>query len=314
MRIAPSTYVMICFLAALATAPILSLILEQPFLLFILIRLMILAIAAAGLNLLLGFSGLPSFGHAAIVGIGGYTAAILSIEISSDSLGWLSSIWSQIIIAAVSASIASFVIGVISLRTRGIAFILITLALGQMLYFLCISFEIYGGDDGTTVPININSNGLPFYYGVLLALIIIIAIKLWIRESLIGFILRGAAINESRISSLGYYVVRIRLVAFLVSGAICGISGALALQQNAYISPSSMTWAHSVELAAMVILGGAGTLAGPILGAGVFVALEEILSEFTSYWKIIFGPLLVFVVLYARGGISGWIDVCKNDN
>jgi branched-chain amino acid transport system permease protein len=303
----PATVLMFIVLAVLAVAPFFAIELDQPFIFFLLIQLMILALAASGLNILLGYAGLPSFGHAALVGIGGYCAAIIAIEFDNINFIFIST-WMQILVGGIVAVVISVGMGAISLRTRGIGFILITLALGQMLFYFCVSLEFLGGDDGTTIPRLTNPTGFNFYYTVLFLLILSLGFSAWIRQTKLGHALIGGAINEERMAALGFSLRRIRLFSFAISGAMCGVSGSLMVQHTAFISPASMAWNYSAELVAIVLLGGAGTIAGPILGAGIFVILEELLSDFTNHWRIIFGPLIIVIVLFARGGVAGWIN------
>lgn len=311
-RPGPATVAALLVLAVLATGPLLATALGQPFLLFLFTRLMILAMAAAGLNIVLGFAGLPSFGHAALMGTGAYAAGMVALEAGGGS-GWLAAAWAQAAVAMAAAAAAAFAMGAISLRTRGIAFVLITLALGQMLFYVGVSLERYGGDDGTTIPSAVSAGSSGFYYAVLGVLALVVAGTAWLRGTPFGFVLRGGAANESRIAAVGIHLARVRLAAFATSGAVCGLAGAMMAQQTGFVSPAAMSWTRSAELVAMVLLGGAGTVAGPVLGAGAFVVLEELLSEFTAHWRIVFGPLLVLVVLYARGGLAGWIDGRRHD-
>lgn len=306
-RTEPAVVVMLVVFAALAAGPLLAAVLEQPFVLFLLTRLMILAMAAAGLNMVLGFAGLPSFGHAALMGTGAYAAGIAALEAGGIS-GWFAAVWGQAVVATLAAAVVAFAMGAISLRTHGIAFILITLALGQMLFYVGVSLERYGGDDGTIIPSAVSAGSAEFYYSVWMLLSVVTVGAAWVRASPFGSVLRGGAVNESRIAAVGISLTHVRLAAFTASGAICGLAGALMAHQTAFISPATMSWTHSAELVAMVLLGGAGTVAGPLLGAGAFVVLEELLSGFTVHWRIVFGPLLVLVVLFARGGLAGWIN------
>lgn len=310
IRHRPETTVLLLVLAALALGPLLAMILEQPFLHFLLTRLMILAIAAVGLNLILGIAGLPSFGHAALMGSGGYVAGIITLEASGN---YLTQGWIQVLMATAVAAIVATAMGSISLRTRGIAFILITLAIGQMLFYVGVSLDRYGGDDGITLSTPLATGGVAFYYSVFTILAGTLAGTAWLRQTPFGIALRGGAVNELRVYAAGIRLARLRLAAFTLSGATCGLAGALSVHHTQFLSPAMLNWTRSAELAAMVVLGGAGTLAGPLLGAGAFVVLEELLSGFTEHWRIVFGPLLVLVVLYARGGMVGWIEGRERD-
>lgn len=300
-RLSPAVAAAVALLVALAAGPLLAAAIAQPFVLFLLTRLMILAIAATGLNLVLGIGGLPSFGHAALVGVGAYAAAIVALQAGGGA-------WSQAAWAVAAAAVAAFAMGAISLRTRGIAFILITLALGQLLFYVAAALEPLGGDDGINVPAADLGGGVGFYYAVFAVLAAATAATARVRATPFGRVLRGGAINEDRIAAAGIGLPRVRLAAFAASGAVCGLAGALTTLHTAFASPAAMTWTRSAELVAMVLVGGAGTVAGPLFGAAAFVALEELLSGFTTRWHLVFGPLLVIIVLAARGGIAGWID------
>ena len=287
------------FVALLAAIP-LALFLHQPYLISLFGRLAILAIAGIGLNLVLGHSGLPAFGHAAFVGIGAYTVGITTIE----GMPLLSSGWAQFGLATVLGAASAAIIGALSLRTRGVAFLMITLAFGQMLFYAAMTLERYGGDDGITLPRASTMGGLALergsiaLYGLSLAILAVTAYVAWrVMRSPFGAVLKGAAVNERRMQAVGVAVFRYRLGAFALSGAICGLAGALLANHAAYISPASLSWMRSVELAIVVLLGGAGTAFGPLLGAAAFVLLEEVLSGLTEHWRLIFGPLLLLVVL-----------------
>lgn len=302
-----SLVVAAALVAALFIAIPASLLLDQPYLLFLFGRMAILATAAVGLNLVLGYSGLPAFGHAAFVGVGVYAVGVTAAE------GWLASGWVQFPLAAALAALAAAVIGAISLRTRGVAFLMITLAFGQMLYYAVVALEPYGGDDGMTLAAPSSFSGLDLARGVgsytvaVLVLVLVLFVGARLVQSPFGAVLRGAAVNERRMLAVGVPVFRYRLAAFALSGAICGIAGALLANHTAFISPASLSWTRSVELALVVLLGGAGTTFGPLFGAAAFVLLEEVLAGATEHWRIIFGPLLLLVVLAAPGGIAGFL-------
>ena len=270
-------------------------------------RVLIFGLAALSLGLILGYGAMVSFGHAAFMGVGAYAAGILATEgVSSAFISWP--------LAIVASAAAALVIGALSLRTRGIYFIMITLAFSQMLFYLAISLERYGGDDGKRMPSRNTVAGLldlgsetTFYY-VTLA---IVAGCFWFLSRLVnsrlGMVIRGAAENERRMASIGFPVYRYQLIAFVISGVIAGIAGALLANLNLYYSPRYFEWIVSGELIVMVILGGIGTLAGPLIGAAVFLVFAEVMAHFTVHWMIVFGPLLLLVVLFADRGIYVWI-------
>ncbi len=303
-------------LAAMIAAAPAAIVLDQPYLLFLFQQIAILAIAAVGLNLVLGYAGLPAFGHAAFVGIGAYTVGIAAAE--SGGTGLLASGWVQVPLAAVLAATIGALIGSVSLRTRGVAFLMITLAFGQMLYYGAVSLERYGGDDGMNLvaPTQFGtfalSRGLGAYVAALIVLLVALYVSFRLSRSPFGAVLRGAAANERRMLAVGVSVFRYRVTAFALSGALCGIAGVLAANHSGFVSPASMGWTRSVELAVMVLLGGAGTTFGPLFGAAAFVLLEEALSGVSEHWRIVFGPLLLLIVIAAPGGIAGLLGRGRN--
>jgi len=315
----PATRWALVLLVALAAAPVLSALGDQTFYVFLLTRMMILALAAVSLNLILGYGNMPSFGHAGFLGIGAYTVAILSVRAAETQGGWLASAGLQLPLATLTAAIAAIVIGAVSLRTRGVYFIMITLAFGQMLFSLGVAMEPYGGDDGMTLPLYTTlgpadlSAKPVLYYLVWGFLVLALAGSHRLMGSPFGAVIRGAKSNESRLAALGVPVYRYRLAAFAMAGAVCGLAGALLANQGGYVSPALAAWTHSAELVVIVLLGGAGTLFGPLFGALAVIGIEEILSRYTEHWRIIFGPLLILVVLANRGGLSGLFRVRNND-
>lgn len=270
-------------------------------------RAMILAIAALSLDLILGVGGLVSFGHAAFIGIGAYGAGILITEGQTEILVALP-------VVLVACGLFAAVTGYVSLRTRGVAFIMITLAFGQMAYYFAQALSAYGGDDGLTLyekstlfGREIFANRTGFYYIALGTL----AVCYWLARCLVasrfGRVLRAARENAVRVTVTGYEVDRVRLEAYVVSGMMAGVSGLLLANQTDFVSPAFISWQRSGELIFMVVLGGVGSLHGAVLGALAFLAAEDVLSGLTQHWKAIFGPLIVLFVLFTRGGIAGMI-------
>ncbi|QEL24274.1 branched-chain amino acid ABC transporter permease [Bosea sp. F3-2] len=268
-------------------------------------RAMIFAIAALSLDLILGVGGLVSFGHAAFIGIGAYGAGILITEGQTELLVALPAI---LIVCAVFAAVTGYV----SLRTRGVAFIMITLAFGQMAFYFAQALSAYGGDDGLTLyekstflGREIFANRTGFYYIALGTL----AVCYWLARRLVasrfGRVLRAARENAVRVTVTGYDVDHVRLGAYVISGMMAGISGFLLANQTDFVSPAFMSWQRSGELIFMVVLGGVGSLYGAIVGAIALLAVEDVLSGLTQNWKAIFGPLIVLFVLFTRGGIAG---------
>ena len=276
-------------------------------------RIMIYAIAALSLDLILGYGGMVSLGHAAFLGVGAYTVGILSLwGIQSAFLSWPLAILVSMLIA--------LVIGAISLRTRGVSFIMITLAFAQMLYYCFISLKGYGGSDGMTLAVRNSLAGLldisrhsSFYYLVLVILILIFFAGHRLVHSRFGMAIQGIRDNERRMRLLGFPTFRYKLVCFILSAGVAGLAGALMANQNLYVGPALMHWKQSAEVLVMVILGGMKSLAGPILGAVALLMAEEVLSNYTEHWMIILGPLLILVVLYGRNGIYGLLGGARGN-
>ncbi|MGH8687086.1 MAG: branched-chain amino acid ABC transporter permease [Burkholderiales bacterium] len=299
------TLVFAVLLALLALVPPLAGVVGQPYYIDLVRRVMIFAIAAASLNLILGYGGLVSFGHAAYLGVGAYAVGILAFYGVNN--GWL-----QWAVAIVASALVALVIGAISVRTRGIYFIMITLAFTQMLYYLGISVEEFGGDDGMRLKVKSQFSGLvdldhpvAFYYLVLALLLAVLYLVRRLVGSRFGMVLRAAKSNEARSRAIGFSPYPYQLAAFVIAGAICGLAGALLANHTAYITPAYMDWTRSGEIMFMVILGGAGTVAGPVLGAFALLVVEDLLSGWTSHWQVILGPLLVLSVLFFRRGLAG---------
>ena len=295
----------------MALLPMLSAMLAGSYLLLIGERVMIFAIAALSLELLVGAGGLVSFGHAAFLGVGAYGAGIAA----SHGLGTMS-----IALPAALAASALFALatGSIAVRTRGVYFIMITLAFGQMAFFVATSLAPYGGDDGLTWPTRTLVLGTRmlksetvFFYFILVLLVGTYLLMSRLMASRFGRVLRGLTDDETRMEAIGFTPYPYRLTAYVMAGTICGLAGFLLGNQAEFVSPAYMHWQRSGELIIMVLLGGSGTLYGPIVGALAFLMLEETLSRLTEHWKVILGPLLVLMVLFARGGIAGAIDAWR---
>ena len=308
VTIAQDYAVSIVIFALLAIVPLLGFLGPEGFVLPLVTRMMILALAAISLDFILGYGGLVSFGHAAFIGIGAYVTGIMITEGQTDTLIILP------VVIAVTALYA-FLTGIVCLRTSGVYFIMITLAFGQMVFFAASSLSAYGGDDGLTLwegavlfgsDILSDDRGL-FYVtlGVLIAGFLLVQALIGSR---FGRVLRAARENDTRTATLGFDIFRVRLTAYVIAGVISGIAGFLLTCQAEFVSPATMAWQRSGELIIMVVLGGMGTRNGALLGAIAFVLLEHILSDITHDWKLIFGPFLVIVVLYSRGGLSALLQ------
>jgi len=292
-------------LAALTLVPLYTALTGNYFLISLFTRIVILAIAAVSLNLIMGFGGMVSFGHAAYLGIGGYVVGILAKEgFNSGFLQWP--------LALAVSALFGLAVGALSLRTRGVYFIMITLAFAQMVYYIAIALDRYGGDDGMTIYtrsqfgalINL-SNKTAFYY-LCFALLLGTAYLVWrIVNSRFGMVIQGARSNDRRMRAVGFPTYRYRLVCFVIAGMLCGLAGVLLANHTDFISPAMMHWTRSGDLIVMAVLGGMGTVLGPVLGAVTLLVLEEALSGITEYWQIVLGPIFLLVVLFARGGIDG---------
>src|SRR5450432_2296547 len=300
-----STLVAVLVVAGLVLLPVYSNLTGNIFILTLFTRIVILALAAVSLNLIMGYGGMMSFGHAAYLGIGGYAVGILATEgIGSGFIQWP--------VALLASALFALVIGALSLRTRGVYFIMITLAFAQMAYYVASGLARYGGDDGLTIYkrsdfgglINL-SNRVQFYYLCLFCLLGGIYLIWRIVNSRFGMVVQGLRSNEQRMQAIGFPAKRYRLVCFVIAGTMCGLAGALLANNTDFVSPATMYWTRSGDLMVMVILGGMGSLFGPVLGAIVYLLLEEALSQVTEYWALIMGPLLLLIVLFGRGGIMG---------
>jgi branched-chain amino acid transport system permease protein len=266
-------------------------------------RVLVFALAATSLNLILGFGGMVSFGHAAFVGMGAYAAGV------AMNAGWMSA-WATWPLAFVVGGLLALVIGAISLRTQGVYFIMITLAFAQMLYFLMVSLKTFGGDDGLPLPGRATlglgldlSNDTHFYYVVLAVVVAMFLALHRLVNARFGHTLQAIRENETRMLALGFPVYRFKLVAFTVAGALAGLAGALLANQGGFVSPSAMQWSQSGMLMIMVILGGVGHLYGGLAGAALFLIMEEVLVAYTIHWQFGLGAVLLAVVLLAPNGL-----------
>ncbi len=295
--------------------PFLTQIFEHEYLISLFSLILIYGLAAASLDLILGFGGMISLGHAVFMGIGGYTVGILAFHKYDESLifgfdGTENSLiaWA---VAILIASIFGLITGAISLRTKGMYFIMITLAFAQMGYYFFVSLTKYGGSDGLSLY-NRNEllfldlgNDVTFYYLCLAILVIFLTIAYRVVHSHFGKVITASAQNEQRVQVLGFASYRYKLAIYTFASATAGLAGALMTNQNEFVSPEFMHWTKSGELMVMVILGGMGTLFGPVLGAAVFLLMEYYLAMYTDHWMVILGPFLIVVVLFAKNGLYG---------
>jgi len=282
-------------------------------------RAAILALAATGLNIALGYGGLVSLGHAAFFGLGGYAMGILafhaqsytSLELGSLTIEGTKSMPVIWLVAVCVSALAAWVIGLLSLRTGGVYFIMITLAFGQMFYYFAISWSAYGGEDGLPIYLRNSFPGVDtlvpvqFFGLCFAALVLALLLSARLRSAPLGLALNAARQSPARVAAVGISPTRVKLVAFVISGAITGLAGALYADLNRFVSPAMFSWQLSGELIVLVILGGVGRLAGPVIGACLFVTLEHWLGGLTDFWHVWLGAILLGVVLFARGGIVG---------
>jgi branched-chain amino acid transport system permease protein len=288
--------------------PIYAILTGDTFAMTLFTRVLILALGAVSLNLIMGYGGMVSFGHAVYLGIGGYAVGILAKEgIASGFVQWP--------VAIAASALYALVVGALSLRTRGVYFIMITLAFAQMIYYVAIGLDRYGGDDGLTIYKRSQFGGLldlqnkaVFYYLCLALLVASVYLVARLVNSRFGLVIRGARSNDRRMQAIGFPTFRYRLVCFVIAGALCGLAGALLANHTNFISPALMHWTRSGDLIVMVVLGGLGSLFGPLIGAAAFLVLEEGLSRLTEYPALILGPLLLLVAIYVNGGIEGLLE------
>ncbi len=303
-------------LAALAILPPIFLWAGNAFYLDLATRLVILAIAAVSLNLILGYGGMASFGHAAFIGIGAYAVGIPAYHNTYGEFDLVASYngMFQIFLAVGITAVFALITGVICLRTKGVYFIMITMAFAQMVFFMFVSLEVYGGDDGLVIdtrsefPLINLDNPLHLYFLSFGSLVAAMLIVRTITRSQFGMVLQGSMGNDERLVSLGYNTFAYKLTAYVISGAMCGYAGALLGNFTTFISPEMMGWTRSGELMFMVILGGAGSTIGPVIGSALFVLVEELFSSYTVYWHLPFGIMLLAVVLFLRRGLLGVIS------
>lgn len=267
-------------------------------------RVMVFAIAAMSLDFILGIGGLASFGHAAPLAIGAYAVAMLD-DAGVQEAGVI------VPLAMLAAGLFALVTGAVALRTRGVNFIMITLAFAQMVYFAAGSLADYGGDDGYTLYHRSTVLGAKllagraFYGTALVVLIAVWALLRMLAASRFGRVLAAVRQNRTRVAAMGFNPFAVELAAMVIAAMLCAVAGVLLANEAEFVSPAYAAWSRSGDLMVMVILGGAGSLHGAILGALVVVLAEEGLGQLTEHWALIFGPALVLAVLFLRGGFAG---------
>jgi branched-chain amino acid transport system permease protein len=325
----PRNVVVAFLLLLLAAVPIYAAWTGNAFLVTLFTRIIILGMAATTLNLILGYGGMVSFGHAVYLGIGGYAVGILAYEgVTTGFVQWP--------LAIVVSALFALIVGALSLRTRGVYFIMITLAFAQLLYYFGVALDRYGADDGLSIRqrsqfaglVNLSDRTL-FYYLCLALLLVTIYLTWRLVNSRFGMVIQGSRSNDRRMRAIGFPTFRYRLTAFVIAGAICGLAGALLANHTGFISPATMHWTRSGDLIVMVVLGGMASSFGPLIGALVLLSLEEALPiviraaafplvgdaavRMAEYWQIVLGPLFLLVVLFARGGIDGLLAGARRD-
>ena len=309
-------------LGVLSALPFAAAALGNPAMTTLATRILIYAIAAASLNLVLGYGGLVSFGHAAFFGIGGYTVGILFHHHRfNEALFGLMLGTDQFLITLPAAILVSGLfaaaIGALALRTAGVQFIMITLAFAQMLFFLFVALKRYGGDDGLIIRrrnslFDLNMRDDTTFYFVTLVFVVLFFALVWrIVNSRFGLVLGGIRQGERRMAAIGVSTYRYKLAAFVISGMGAGLAGALWANYARFVSPDMMHWTKSGELMVMVILGGAGTLLGPLFGSAALILLETVLAAYTERWQVFLGPILIVIILFFRGGLAGLVDLVR---
>lgn len=299
------TFVATSILIFLAAVPLYAWLADDVYVLTYFGRILAFALAAIGLNLVLGFGGMASLGHAMYIGLGAYTVGILS------SLGLLNG-WLHLSVALVTTLIIAIPVGWVALRTRGMAFIMITLAFAQLFFYVFVSLRQFGGDEGLSLTQLsdfgvLTGNKYAVYTSLLLALLITLWLVARLVNSRFGLVLRATRFNARRVNAVGTSSQPYRLAAYVLSAEICAVAGYFMANLNGFVSPAMMSWLVSAELMVMVLLGGMGTIFGPIAGAAGLLLIEDGLKLMTEHWPLILGPLVLLMVLGLRQGLWGML-------
>ena len=290
-------------LASLAFVPLYAWLTGDMYVLTLFGRILAFSLAALGLNLALGYGGMVSLGHAMYMGLGAYTVGILS------SLGVFSG-WVHLVCTAFITILIATPLSWVALRTQGIAFIMITLAFAQLFYYVFVSLKMFGGDDGISLKQLsdfgvLTGNKFAIYISLLMALFLSIWVMHKIVASQFGLLLRASKTNNRRVKALGSHTLTYRMTAYVISALLCALAGFFLANLTGFVSPAMMTWSISGELIVMVLLGGVGSVFGPIVGALAFLLTEEGLKLLTERWPLILGPLIVLIVIYLKNGLWG---------
>ncbi|NYT66174.1 branched-chain amino acid ABC transporter permease [Alcaligenaceae bacterium] len=272
-------------------------------------RILVFALAALGLNLALGYGGMISLGHAMYIGLGAYSVAIMS------SLGWHAG-WLHLLVTLLVTAVVATLLGWVALRTRNIAFIMITLAFAQLFYFVFMGLENFGGDDGMTLDSasdfgSLTGNPYALYWATAFAVIVATLVLSRLVASRFGLVLRATMVNEQRVNAVGTASLPYRLVAYVISAELCALAGYFLVNLTGFVSPAYMAWTVSGELIVMVLLGGLGTVFGPVIGATALLLVEEILKSHIEHWPLVLGPAIVLMVVFLRKGLWGLLSVHK---
>ncbi len=304
--------------------PFLTKSFEQEYLISFFSMILIYGLAAASLDLILGFGGMISLGHAVFMGIGGYSVGVLAFhKYESSSIFGFDGTENALItwgVAILIAGVFGLLTGAVSLRTKGMSFIMITLAFAQMGYYFFVSLSKYGGSDGLSLYNRNELLGLDlgddvtFYYICLAILVLFLLIAHRVVNSHFGKVITASRQNEQRVQVLGVASYRYKLAIYTFAAAVAGLAGALMTNQNEFASPELMHWTKSGELMVMVLLGGMGTLFGPVLGAAILLLMEYFLAMYTEHWMVVLGPFLIIVVLFAKNGLYGLLVGSKDKN
>lgn len=306
----PALVLAVLAIAALAT-PLYGAASGNTYVVVLASRILVFALAAVGLNIALGFGGMVSLGHAMYIGLGAYAVLI------AGSLG-LDSGWLQLLLMLAAVAMVAALVGWISLRTQGLAFIMITLAFAQLFFFLFVSLRQYGGDDGMSLTAPsafgpLTGNPTALYYSLFVALVIAVYGTHRLVRSRFGLVLRATMANERRVRAVGIGPLGFRLVAYVLSALVCALAGFFLANLTGFVSPAYMAWTVSGELIVMVVLGGVGTVFGPVVGAVALLLIEEALKGWTEHWQIVFGPLVLLMVLAMRRGLWGLLPGPRQD-
>lgn len=302
MRRFTGNHATVAGLLLLAIAPLVATAVGDAYVVSFLSRAMIFGLAALSLNLVLGFGGMTSLGHAAFMGVGAYAVGLMIQSGVTNG-------FAHFAVVLVAGAVAALMIGAICLRTSGLSFIMLTLAFAQLLFFIGSGLKQYGGDDGfsfrgRSVFMSQPSSDVALYYFILAWLAFATLLIHRIIHSRFGIALRGIKSNEARMASIGLHPYRYKLAAFVVSGTLCAVAGGLLANLTQFVSPSYMHWTRSAELLLMALLGGMASVFGPVVGAVAFMFLEEGLGHFTKHWQAPMGLILVVIVMFARNGLA----------